>query len=64
MCQGRMPQAVKTRYEARVKAQPMDAQARAMLDNWALAYPHPDEADLEAARAFARRVVRENGGEE
>ncbi|MBC5580402.1 flavodoxin family protein [Anaerofilum sp. BX8] len=63
LCQGRMPQAVKTRYEAMVKAQPMDAQARAMLDNWALAYPHPDEADLEAARAFARRVVRENGGE-
>ena len=63
LCQGRMPQAVKDRYEAMLKAQPLDAQARAMLDNWEAAYPHPDEEDLAAARAFALRIVRESSGE-
>lgn len=42
LCQGRMPQAVRTRYEA-MEDSPRRTQ---MLENFDAALPHPDENDL------------------
>ena len=47
MCQGRMPAAVRTRYEA-MEESPRRA---AMLENFDRALSHPDEADLAALTA-------------
>lgn len=43
MCQGRMPQAVRTRYEA----MPDSPRRQAMLDNFDAALSHPDADDLD-----------------
>lgn len=50
MCQGKMPQAVRTRYEA------MDdsPQRTAMLQNFDLALSHPDAQDLASLAAAVR----------
>ena len=42
MCQGRMPQAVRTRYEA----MPESPRRQALLDNFDPALAHPDDDDL------------------
>lgn len=47
MCQGKMPQAVRTRYEA-MEDSPRRA---AMLANFDQALCHPDQQDLEALKA-------------
>ena len=44
MCQGRMPAAVRTRYEAMEESH----RRTAMLENFDRALSHPDEADLAA----------------
>ena len=51
MCQGRMPPAVRRRYEAMLPAAP--EKARALLENFARALPHPDKEDLEGLRRAA-----------
>lgn len=43
MCQGKMPQAVRTRYEA----MPDSPRRQAMLDNFDAALSHPDADDLD-----------------
>lgn len=58
MCQGRMPDSVKRRYEAMAEQQPEDGRVRAFLENFEAARSHPDSGDLEAAAAFAARVMR------
>ena len=45
MCQGKMPQSVRTRYEAIEKADPV--KAKPMLDNFDKALSHPDKKDIE-----------------
>ena len=47
MCQGRMPQAVRDRYEAMEES----PRRTAMLENFDRALSHPDQADLDALRA-------------
>ena len=47
MCQGRMPTAVRTRYEAMEES----PRRSAMLENFDRALSHPDEADLAALTA-------------
>lgn len=49
MCQGKMPQSVRTRYEKMFLDNP--PKQKAMLDNFDRALPHPDAADLEKLRA-------------
>ena len=47
MCQGKMPQAVRDRYEAMEES----PRRTAMLENFDRALSHPDQADLDALRA-------------
>ena len=53
LCQGRMPQSVKARYEKGLEMAPGDKQLTAMLENYRLALPHPSFSDLAAAAKFA-----------
>ena len=47
MCQGKMPQAVRARYEA----MPESPHRAAMLENFDQALGHPDQQDLAAVKA-------------
>ena len=53
MCQGRMPMAVRERYEKMLSAPPSPRMPdpRKMLENFARALPHPDEEDLARFKA-------------
>ena len=44
LCQGKMPAAVRSRYEAMAKTDPQ--KAKPMLDNFDRALSHPDQQDL------------------
>ena len=62
MCQGRMPMAVRERYEKMLSAPPSPRMPdpRKMLENFDRALPHPDEEDLarfKAALAASCRPV-------
>ncbi len=57
MCQGRMPDSVKKRYEAMRERQPDDSRVQAFLENFEAARSHPDPRDLEEAAAFAVKVM-------
>lgn len=45
LCQGKMPQAVRTRYEAIAQTEPQ--KAKPMLDNFDRALSHPNQKDLD-----------------
>ena len=47
MCQGRMQENVKKRYEAMLENDPADVRIKAMLDNYEKALPHPNSEDLQ-----------------
>lgn len=59
MCQGRMPQAVRHRYEAMARTDPQ--KAKPVLENFDAAASHPDESDrlglADAARAFYKKEL-------
>lgn len=44
MCQGKMPQSVRNRYESMLEQNPV--QMRSMIENFDLALAHPDDKDL------------------
>lgn len=46
MCQGKMPQSVRRRYEAMQEKDPQDNKIKMMIDNFDRAAAHPDEEDL------------------
>ena len=48
MCQGRMPQAVRRRYETMLAAPDHAPNLEAMIENFDRALSHPDAADLSA----------------
>lgn len=52
MCQGKMPAAVRARYEAMEN----NPRRQAMLDNFDAALSHPDEADLSHLRDAVRAL--------
>lgn len=52
MCQGRMPQGVRKRYEAMEDS----PRRRMMLENFDRAASHPDEVDLENAKRMVRAL--------
>lgn len=56
-CQGKMPQAVRQRYENLLKERPGDAQLQASLENFDRALSHPDGEDLRKAGEWAKRMV-------
>ena len=56
-CPGRMPPAVRARYEAQLKEKPGDARLENMLRAYDQALSHPDGTDLADARAFAAAML-------
>ena len=56
-CQGRMPPAVRARYETQLKEKPGDARLENMLRAYDQALSHPDGTDLADARAFAAAML-------
>lgn len=54
LCQGKMPPAVRVRYEAMALQDP--DKARPMLENFDRALSHPDQADLEGLERAAAEV--------
>ncbi len=49
MCQGRMPQAVRDRFQAGLEQNPEDKALKGRLENFDRALSHPDQSDLAAA---------------
>ena len=56
-CPGRMPPAVRARYETQLKEKPGDARLENMLRAYDQALSHPDGTDLADARAFAAAML-------
>ena len=54
LCQGKMPQSVRERYEKLQKAHAPIPNLKGMLENFDHALTHPDTADLEALSAAVR----------
>lgn len=54
MCQGRIPQAVRSRYEAMQAKEPENARYKMLIENFDAALAHPNTDDLEAAAAWAK----------
>ena len=46
MCQGKMPESVRKRYELMKEKMPQDDKVEMMIENFDKALPHPDQADL------------------
>lgn len=46
MCQGKMPQSVRKRYEAMQEKAPQDEKIKMMIENFDRAASHPDKTDL------------------
>lgn len=59
LCQGKMPPAVRQRYEAMQQRDPDDARIAMLIENFDLAQSHPDDADLHAAEEFAQIACEE-----
>lgn len=57
MCQGRMPQAVRSRYEAMQAKEPENARYKMLIENFDAALAHPNTDDLEAAAAWAKSCL-------
>ncbi len=57
VCQGKMPQAVLTRYEAMLEKSETHDMAEKMINNFEQAKTHPDAMDEKQAEAFAMRVL-------
>lgn len=57
MCQGRMPQAVRSRYEAMQAKEPENARYKMLIENFDAALAHPNADDLEAATAWAKSCL-------
>ncbi len=48
MCQGRMPQSVREKYENQLEQNRNDSRAKCMIENFDAALEHPSEIDLQA----------------
>ena len=58
LCQGKMPQAVRARYEALAKTSSQKAQP--LLDNFDQALPHPNQEDLEKLEKAISDLLKNN----
>lgn len=59
MCQGKMPEAVKERYEAMLEKEPGNERAAGFLANFSQALSHPDAKDLEKLQMRIRDIFKE-----
>ena len=59
MCQGKMPMAVRQRYQAMLEQEPENARFKMMIENFDAALEHPNAKDLEEAAAWARSCVEQ-----
>lgn len=57
MCQGKMSQSVRKRYEGMLEQNPGDERIKGMIENFDRALQHPDEADLKALREAVAGVL-------
>ena len=60
-CQGKMPEAGRSRYEAQLAANPDDQKAAMFLKNFEKALAHPNEDDLKRLKAWAAEITRPDG---
>lgn len=60
MCQGRMPQAVRERYEKMLAKDPNNMQFTALINNFDSALMHPDDNDYRNAETWAKHILSEN----
>lgn len=58
MCQGKMPAAIKARYEALLKTDPANEKAAGLLSNFSQALSHPDAGDLEKFQNYIRDIFK------
>ena len=56
LCQGKMPRAVREKYEAMLDNKKTRELAKKMIANFDQALLHPDAEDYQRAIAFVRRV--------
>ena len=56
MCQGKMSQSVRKRYEGMLEQNPGDERIKGMIENFDRALQHPDEADLKALREAVSKI--------
>ena len=57
MCQGQMPESVRTRYERTAQAQPAQAaRMQQLIENFDAAVGHPDDADVARLQAAVKQV--------
>lgn len=56
MCQGKMPPAIRKRYEGLLAQNPQDMQAQSLLENFDRAASHPDSDDLKAVQEWGRQI--------
>lgn len=59
MCQGRMPESVKKRYEAMQAENQEDDKARGKLDNYEKALSHPNAEDLTKLEEDVKRIWKD-----
>lgn len=59
ICQGKMPQKVRKKYEA-VRTEENAAQVDLFIQNFDEALTHPDSLDIEHAKVFADRMLRQS----
>lgn len=59
-CQGKMPMAVRERYQKMLEDSTKKAMAENMIRNFDQALLHPDEKDCEEAVKFVRRMCDES----
>lgn len=56
-CQGKMPESVRARYVSLLTEHPDDKKLEVSIQNFDAALSHPDEADLEAVKAWVDRLM-------
>lgn len=59
ICQGKMPRSIKKRYEDMLKNSENNIQIQEMLNNFDIAFSHPDEQDKQEAIKFAIACCKE-----
>lgn len=57
MCQGKMPMAVRARYEKMLEKDPENIQFTALIRNFDTALSHPDDADFANAQKWAENIL-------
>ena len=59
-CQGRMPSSIRDRYVSILTKNPEDRNFQVGIENFDQAQSHPDQEDMENAKAFAKEMIRKS----